>query len=132
MVLKEKSVTTFSFQKFLKKKENIYCSIPENCLIKILICEDSYIKSSLVILTSCLEATRGPFWNGPRHFGPWSDNEDGIYLSKLPHYQREDVSPISDLTCIRPTNMVDLRWNRVSILEPRLRSIDLIARTPRP
>ncbi|GBO34653.1 hypothetical protein AVEN_165552-1 [Araneus ventricosus] len=31
---------------------------------------------SLVVLMSHFEATRGLFWDGPRNFEPWSDDED--------------------------------------------------------
>ncbi|GBL63729.1 hypothetical protein AVEN_48746-1 [Araneus ventricosus] len=44
--------------------------------------------SSLVILTSCSEATRGLFGEGFRHFELWSDGENQHlnlhFLSKLP------------------------------------------------
>ncbi|GBL74975.1 hypothetical protein AVEN_243783-1 [Araneus ventricosus] len=30
----------------------------------------------LIILMSRFEATRGLFWDGPRNFEPWSDDED--------------------------------------------------------
>ncbi|GBM59054.1 hypothetical protein AVEN_7430-1 [Araneus ventricosus] len=30
----------------------------------------------LVIVTSRFEATQGLFWDGPRNFEPWSDDED--------------------------------------------------------
>ncbi|GBM87907.1 hypothetical protein AVEN_170922-1 [Araneus ventricosus] len=32
----------------------------------------------LVLLTSCFEATRGLFWDGPRNSEPRPDDEDGI------------------------------------------------------
>ncbi|GBN82359.1 hypothetical protein AVEN_248716-1 [Araneus ventricosus] len=34
------------------------------------------LNDSLVILTSCFEATRGLFWDGPHNLGPRSDDED--------------------------------------------------------
>ncbi|GBM06826.1 hypothetical protein AVEN_173586-1 [Araneus ventricosus] len=46
-------------------------------------------KFSLSTLTSRFEATRGPFWDGPHHFEPRSDDEDiwaGTLFSKPPHH----------------------------------------------
>ncbi|GBN54889.1 hypothetical protein AVEN_19154-1 [Araneus ventricosus] len=40
---------------------------------------------SLVIFMLFVAATRGLFWNGPRYFEPWSDDEDDT-LSKFPRH----------------------------------------------
>ncbi|GBN61348.1 hypothetical protein AVEN_125609-2-1, partial [Araneus ventricosus] len=59
----------------------------------------------LVILTFHFEATRGLFWDRPRRFEPWSDDEDDTSASSpflqasSPHQQDYVWPPTYYLTC---------------------------------
>ncbi|GBM85804.1 hypothetical protein AVEN_273658-1, partial [Araneus ventricosus] len=67
--------------------------------------------------------TRGLFWDGPRSFEPWSDDEDDAWDgTPSPNFR---VTPTGgclaaryDLACNRPHTRSDLQWNLVSNLEP--------------
>ncbi|GBO34291.1 hypothetical protein AVEN_32896-1 [Araneus ventricosus] len=62
---------------------------------------------SLVILTSSFEATRGLFWDGPRNFEPWSDDEDDTRAgTPSPNFHTTPtegcLATTYDLVCNRP------------------------------
>ncbi|GBN74974.1 hypothetical protein AVEN_203360-1, partial [Araneus ventricosus] len=68
------------------------------------------------------EERRGLFWERPRNFEPWSDNEDGIlddstYSNSRATPAAEHLTPM-ELMCIRPAYTTILRWNRAWHLKP--------------
>ncbi|GBN42088.1 hypothetical protein AVEN_25751-1 [Araneus ventricosus] len=76
-------------------------------------------------MRSNIEATRRLFWDGPRHFEPWLDDEDDTRDgTPSPNFHTTPtggrLGPICDFACNRPTYTEDLQWNRVSDMEPYL------------
>ncbi|GBM94941.1 hypothetical protein AVEN_82895-1 [Araneus ventricosus] len=60
------------------------------------------------------EVTRGIFWDDPPNFEQRSDDEDDTGALRLPletsaPHQRNEVWPMLNLTCTRPTNSVYLQ-----------------------
>ncbi|GBM42648.1 hypothetical protein AVEN_221760-1 [Araneus ventricosus] len=89
---------------------------------------------SSVIFTSCSAVTRGLFWDGPRNFEPWSDDEEPVStLSKLPRHTNGSTF------CPGGFGMHQARLLGGSSIEPgfelgtlRLRNRDLSTRPQRP
>ncbi|GBM18164.1 hypothetical protein AVEN_151707-1 [Araneus ventricosus] len=59
------------------------------------------------MLTSRFEATRGLFWDGSRHFEPWSDDEgDTLASTPSPNFHATPtggrLATAYDLACNRP------------------------------
>ncbi|GBM52659.1 hypothetical protein AVEN_138712-1 [Araneus ventricosus] len=76
---------------------------------------------NLVILTSRFEATRGLFWDGPRHSDPRSDEEvTPVLISHLQAFTPTRGRTFADYLRFRvqrAPNTGDLQWNQVSNLE---------------
>ncbi|GBM80018.1 hypothetical protein AVEN_203781-1 [Araneus ventricosus] len=92
---------------------------------------------SLVILTPRFEATRGLFWDGPRHFEPRADDEDdawaGTPRSNLPHQSMgERLATTYDLMCNRPHTRRIFSGIGFRTWNLRLQSRDVTIRPPRP
>ncbi|GBM41944.1 hypothetical protein AVEN_142916-1 [Araneus ventricosus] len=89
-----------------------------------------YQELNFVILTSHFEATRRQFWDGPRHFEPWSDEEDDTRAeppslqTSTPQQWEEVWSSTYDSTCNNPhtlrifSGIGSGTWNHL-VLKPR-------------
>ncbi|GBN96015.1 hypothetical protein AVEN_110249-1 [Araneus ventricosus] len=69
------------------------------------------------------KSTRGLFWDGPRNFEPWSDDEDDTWAgTPTPNFHATPaggrLATTYYLACKQAPYTADLQWNRVSNLEP--------------
>ncbi|GBO22060.1 hypothetical protein AVEN_4141-1 [Araneus ventricosus] len=79
--------------------------------------------SNPILITIRRGSTRGPFWDGPSNFEPRSDDEDGAWVgSPSPGIRVAPTGgclvPYVRFGVQRAQCTTDIRWNRVSGLEP--------------